>query len=241
MDVFRIKTYDESFFPIDETSIIGGNNYPEFRIVNSDQRSNDSYTPPSGWSPYGTNFDDAMKDLTSDIYAGVNYGVSPIIRGWKYGLVSGFPMHTKTIFRRGRFGQFRDMLEQRQYTKFINVGVSPVDYEAITENNYNKDLSSGLSVQQSYNPTVSDASVDVKFVRKVARVNERGIGAIVSEEVRPEETFSQNLSVEVTSSLPYFDGVSRHRSKEDVDSVRRHSFVDTASAVVNASDSQLGL
>lgn len=35
------------------------------------------------------------------------------IRGWKYGLFSGFPNKTKCIYRLGKFGQFRDMLEGR--------------------------------------------------------------------------------------------------------------------------------
>lgn len=38
--------------------------------------------------------------------------------GWKYGLYSAEPSPTKIIFRRNRFGQFRDILEQRQFTKF---------------------------------------------------------------------------------------------------------------------------
>lgn len=45
------------------------------------------------------------------------FGVN--IAGWKYGLVSALPTNTKTIFRRNKYGQFRDMLEQRQYSKFL--------------------------------------------------------------------------------------------------------------------------
>lgn len=44
---------------------------------------------------------------------------SPQIRGWKYGVWSGFPTFTKANWRVGRFGQFRDMLEQRVYTKLF--------------------------------------------------------------------------------------------------------------------------
>jgi hypothetical protein len=39
------------------------------------------------------------------------------IRGWKYGLYSGLKTNTSMIFRSGRFGQFRDTLEQRIFTK----------------------------------------------------------------------------------------------------------------------------
>lgn len=49
----------------------------------------------------------------------VAYGVSPIVRGWKYGVKSGLPDFNKAYFRRNSFGQFRDMLEQRLQTKFF--------------------------------------------------------------------------------------------------------------------------
>ena len=46
---------------------------------------------------------------------------APIIRGFKYGLVNANPQSTVAVWRRDRFGQFRDMLEQRQFTKlYIN-------------------------------------------------------------------------------------------------------------------------
>lgn len=49
----------------------------------------------------------------------LHYAYSPTIRGWKYGLSSGLSEYSKVIFRGGRFGQFRDMLEQAQYTRFF--------------------------------------------------------------------------------------------------------------------------
>lgn len=36
-----------------------------------------------------------------------------ILRGWHYGLYSGIKLNTKQIYRRGRFGQLRDILEGR--------------------------------------------------------------------------------------------------------------------------------
>lgn len=36
-----------------------------------------------------------------------------VIRGWKYGIQSAFPTTTKCVYRIGKFGQFRDMLEGR--------------------------------------------------------------------------------------------------------------------------------
>ena len=40
----------------------------------------------------------------------------PILRGWRYGLYSGVPTADKLVFRRNRYGQFRDILEGRTYT-----------------------------------------------------------------------------------------------------------------------------
>jgi hypothetical protein len=44
--------------------------------------------------------------------------VGPQIRGWKYGVYSGLPMFSSAYFRPGKFGQLRDMLEQRLFTKY---------------------------------------------------------------------------------------------------------------------------
>lgn len=46
-----------------------------------------------------------------------SYG--PIIRGWRYGILSGLPQFSKSYFRRGSYGQLRDMLEQRLDTKYF--------------------------------------------------------------------------------------------------------------------------
>lgn len=41
------------------------------------------------------------------------------IRGWKHGIISGFPTLCKSIWRRDKFGMPRDMLEQRLDAKFF--------------------------------------------------------------------------------------------------------------------------
>lgn len=46
------------------------------------------------------------------------FHISPSIRGWKYGVHSGIPTYSKAYWRPNRFGQFRDMLEQRPFAKF---------------------------------------------------------------------------------------------------------------------------
>ena len=183
---------------------IGGNNYPKFRTVRLDGRPNPTFSDSS-----------IEVDYSKNIYKSYIFGISPVIRGWKYGLYSGLPMNSKTIFRRERFGQFRDMLEQRQYTKFINVtGNSPVDNDAVSSSKSRltkANLSTGGGSAGALGPAVAE----VKFVRQRYTVDDRGIGKIYSEKVDPLLTVSQNLSTEVTSSVPYVDGIARHRQESD--------------------------
>ena len=66
------------------------------------------------------------------------FAYAPVIRGWKYGLANGIPTYTTAKWRRGRFGQFRDMLEQRQYTQFYDkttgtATTSPVEVRFVDE------------------------------------------------------------------------------------------------------------
>jgi hypothetical protein len=53
-----------------------------------------------------------------------NFRYAPLIRGWKYGVYNGNASYSRAYWRRNRFGQFRDMLEQRPFTKFFRLQVS---------------------------------------------------------------------------------------------------------------------
>lgn len=112
------------------------------------------------------------------------HAFAPIIRGWKYGVHSGLPSYSKAYFRTGHFGQFRDMLEQRPFTKY---------YQSVDINN------------RSEQASVKQAAVNIIFVSSVD-------GRLTL----PENTWSSNLSFEATSSLPYFDNVSRNRGDIDL-------------------------
>lgn len=59
---------------------------------------------------------------SSDSGAAPSYqhGQGAIMRGWKFGVAHGVPTQTKAVWRRNKFGQFRDMLEQRRFTKFYD-------------------------------------------------------------------------------------------------------------------------
>lgn len=80
----------------------GTNNWPEFRLTNK-----------TGAGAFNTYYG-------YEVASGSLWCVSPIIRGWKYGLHNGLPDFSSAYFRQGKYGQFRDMLEQRSYTKFVN-------------------------------------------------------------------------------------------------------------------------
>lgn len=112
-----------------------------------------------------------------------NHQRGAVIRGWKYGLINGFPQFTKAIFDTKNFGQPRNMLEQRKDTKFFET----VGYKA--------DGTLGGNIGTLLGP------VQIKFV------NYRG------ELADPATTWSSNLSFEATSSLPYFDGDVRNREE----------------------------
>lgn len=113
---------------------------------------------------------------------GTKYAFGPIIRGWKYGLINGLATNTKAVFRRGKFGQLRDMLEQRLFTKFF----------------------------EANNQQTLTSPVIIRFVDSAGNLT------------RPENTWSQNLSFEATSSLPYFDGEARNRNPINTNTLNSH-------------------
>jgi len=100
------------------------------------------------------------------------------IRGAKYGLVSPIKLNTSAIFRAGSFGNVRDMLEQRAFTRTFD-GVR-----------------------------VSESPVAVKFQERKSK-----------RAISPEETNSANLDIFCTSSLPYFDGLTKDRTSQQPDLV----------------------
>lgn len=208
IDNFKILTFNpREMTPSTSSITFGGNNYPEFREKKVDNRPLPIYGAANGSFLTGT----------IDLYSAWNFSLSTVIRGWKYGLVSGFPTHTKSIFRRDRYGQFRDMLEQRQYTKFVQVNQSPTDDLATTKNDPMGNARNSAKAVSSDN--VGPSAVEVNFVRQQYKRDERGIGHIYNQKVSPELTTSQNLSAEVTSSVPYADGIARHRQESDVQSI----------------------
>jgi len=124
------------------------------------------------------------------------------LRGWRYGLYSGFPMRTNAVFRRNRFGQMRDMLEQRPDTKFFQDVLVTSPSLVVSGSTIQTRLLSRRPTQSTARQSLAQAGpVFVKFVDSSG------------SPTTPSFTMSSNLSFEATSSLPYFDGVVRNREE----------------------------
>jgi len=93
---------------------------------------------------------------------------------FNYGIYNIDPKNSSAVFRYDRYGQFRDMLEQRHDTKF---------YTSLTEDRSGKSKSTR---------TISHSPISIQFVSKSSDI-----------EISPYETSLFNKSIESTSSYPY--------------------------------------
>jgi hypothetical protein len=155
--------------------------------------------------------------------ASINIAISPVIRGWKYGLYSALPHYTSAVFRRDRYGQLRDMLEQRQVVLSRADSVySPTNYfgdeeSPLISKTSNQKITKvpakkmGL-IQNPAEDSVDDFVVKVSFLQQVL-VNvppKNSLNLVYNNEI-PINTWSSNLSTYATSSMPYFDGKQTNR------------------------------
>jgi len=124
-------------------------------------------------------------------FSSTNSGIRKFeVQGFKYGLINAVPQKTCAVYRRDRYGQFRDMLEQRKFSVFRET--------VAAENDYN----SPDSVYQEF-------PVQVYFVDEN---NDSFLGryytdiSSIQEKLDSSPKFqSSNISNYCTSSLPYFD------------------------------------
>jgi hypothetical protein len=131
--------------------------------------------------------------------------ISPVIRGWKYGLISANPHYTGCVFRRDRYGQLRDMLEQRPDTRFFtDLENSPYRYFPSP-----RDEGPAIELGQtdSAPQEISDPAVRVRHVRQAIDLN----GKLRTFFKIATTTSASNISPFCTSSLPYFDNRARNR------------------------------
>lgn len=162
----------------------GGSEYRGYKDLPSFRSG--SYAPPS-----------MLYDVPTGIF------VSPIIRGWRYGLHDANPHYTSVVFRRDRYGQIRDMLEQRPFV------VSYLDPKNVPTKYINSFESIATPVvDEKVNPPDFDRPISVAFVKQQIS-NEK----LTYVSIDPNETWSSNVNNFATSSLPYFDGQSRNRGE----------------------------
>lgn len=138
--------------------------------------------------------------------------IGPIIRGWRYGLVSGLPHYTSCIFRRDSYGQLRDMLEQREIITSlsdeennpINTSINSSEQSAMPYIKAEVKQSTFSSIDGKKALTQKtftlDPPIKISFVKKVIAAD-----MLTYYPEQPENTWSSNLSTYATSSLPYFD------------------------------------
>lgn len=118
-----------------------------------------------------------VKPRVWDAYAGADeefsYGAD--IRGWRYGLMNAFPVYSTAVFRRDRYGHFRDMLEQRVDAKFYDSKTgakeAPVQVKFYDANGNITDPLRTLSSNLSYEATSSVPYTD-GIVRNRSAYNE---------------------------------------------------------------------
>jgi len=163
--------------------------------------------------------------LTANVASAYYFSLSPIIRGWKYGLIDGNPCYTNCLYRRDRYGQFRDMLEQRLNSAFYtDESNSPLKYSMSVEqpavsgelpvkSTFSSVNSSQIASMPSLDSVINEPPIRVNFMRQAYIENTR---ELVYYSEKPENTWSSNLSQYATSSLPYFDDISRNRNQTTI-------------------------
>jgi hypothetical protein len=107
------------------------------------------------------------------------------IRGYKYGLLATQPVQTSAVYRTGRFGQLRDMLEQRIYSKLT-------------------DKRKGASTTQ--------AAVTVRFVSGTL-THSRSIDYATASNPDYNPTDSGQFDFEYKSGQPFFDDIDLSLSR----------------------------
>lgn len=115
------------------------------------------------------------------------YCTGSIIEGWKYGLYNGLPTNFSAVFRQNHYGQFRDILEQRIYTKTYNnplIG-GPMD------NNGGINFISGSALLGESNDYITASIYASDNVTEAYRVNPYGSG-IFDKEYRASQPWYDN-------------------------------------------------
>jgi hypothetical protein len=115
-------------------------------------------------------------------------------RGMRYGVLNYEPQYSSAVYRRDRFGQFRDMLEQRPFAKFYKEGLadgspSPVEVRFVQVLT-NQAMDPDRIVQKE-----SDSSSSDTFGSQTTKKSQ-----------------SRNISIIASSSIPFVDRLSENET-----------------------------
>jgi hypothetical protein len=117
-----------------------------------------------GTNHFATFRDQELPNLADGTLEPNTYLFSPIIRGWRYGVRSGLPTFSKCYWRHNKFGQFRDMLEQRPFTKYYQSPENdPVDPNFIQGVQHAPVTVKFLSSDGRLTPPANTASSNLSF------------------------------------------------------------------------------
>jgi hypothetical protein len=187
----------------------GGGGIIFFDVTGTSLIAEGLFEPDASKALYGfgdlfDNSDSTLKNIPAYRYSvDPGFVTSPIVRGWKYGIYDGMPRYSGAIFRRDKFGQLRDMLEQRQFAKYID-DIQNAPFRRYDYPNETPAFTPNLPPTQGN--TIPESPVSVSFVEPQIIDNK-----LVYTTIAALDSQASNLSLSCTSSLPYFDGLARNR------------------------------
>ncbi len=128
-----------------------------------------------------------------------NYAGGAMSTGMRYGVLCYEPIYTSAIFRRDHYGQFRDMLEPRQYAKFYGEGMRDGTEGPVTVRFVQRltgdEMAGGKRVEKA---GISDTKAPGPISNLSTVTAEFGSQVVVTGQ-------SRNLSLFASSSIPYSD------------------------------------
>jgi len=158
------------------------------------------------------NLPKAVKNVKRGNDANYSIGHASEIRGFKYGLISALPTFTSAVYRRDRFGQARDMFEQRQYSafekyKFEMESPNPRDNEG-----KRKDIPGQLASAVSIEFKKVSATGEVAEILPLTQTDFENIKALTKNNLRGVWGRGCNTDPFARSQRPYFDSDPRFPS-----------------------------
>lgn len=127
------------------------------------------------------------------------------IRGFKYGLISALPTFTSAVYRRDRFGQARDMFEQRQYSAFEKHRFEMESPNPRDNEGERKDIPGQLASAVSIEFKKVSATGEVAEILPLTNTDFENIKALTKNNLRGVWGRGCNTDPFARSQRPYFD------------------------------------